>query len=130
MPKHSQLFLLPLAEQKPPRLLKVVTIVLLCLYAPFSWLLIFDGPWDERRLSWIKSWPTLPGLLVQSLDVVANSSARAGYGLMAGFTLLVFLVLCRIGRTNNFGLLLSGILGLGFSSWNSWLAFKAYATAF
>jgi hypothetical protein len=110
--------------------LKVVPIVLLCLYAPFSWLLIFDGPWDERRFSWIKSWPTLPGLLVQSLDVVAHASARTGYALMAGFTLLVFLVLCRIGKTNNFGLILSGILGLAFSSWNSLLAYKAYATAF
>jgi hypothetical protein len=130
MPKNSQLFLLPLAEQKPPGLLKVMTTVLLSLYAPFSWLLIFDGPWDERRFSWIKSWPTLPGLLVQSLDVVAHASARVGYGLMAAFTLLVFLVLCRIGKTNNFGLILSGILGLAFSSWNSWLAYKAYATSF
>lgn len=130
MPKRSQLFLLPLTEQSPPSLLKVVTVLLLCLYAPFSWLVIFEGPWDERRFSWIKSWPTLPGLLVQSLDVVAKASPQTGYGLMAVFTILVFLLLCRIARTNNLGLLAASVLGLAFSAWNSWMAFKAYATSF
>ena len=110
--------------------MKVVTTVLVCLYSPFSWLLIFDGPWDERRFSWIKSWPALPGLLVQSLDVVAHASAKTGYGLMSGFTLVIFLVLCRIAKTSNAGLILAAIIGIAFSTWNSWLAFKAYATSF
>ena len=130
MPKRSQLFLLPLTEKRPPSLLKVVTLLLFSLYAPFSWLIIFEGPWDARRFSWIKSWPTLPGLLVQSLDVVAKASPQTGYGLMAGFTALIFLVLCKIARTNNLGLVTAAVLGLAFSAWNSWMAFKAYATSF
>ena len=41
-----------------------LAVVGLCLYAPFSWLLLIDYPWGSGyRIFWLKLWPILPGFL-------------------------------------------------------------------
>ena len=41
-----------------------VLLVLVCLYAPYAWLVLIDRPWDSYRLLWVKLWLILPGILV------------------------------------------------------------------
>jgi hypothetical protein len=130
MPKRSQLFLLPLQEQKPPRFWVVGIWVLLSLYLPFGWLVIFEGPWDQRRLSWIQSWPVLPGLLAQCLAPVASAPPRVSYSIMGVLTLLIFALLFKLGRKGKIALVLAVLLGTAYASLNSWMAFDAYPTAF
>ena len=45
----------------------VASLVLLpAMYAPYSWLLFIDYPWNAYRWSWIKMWTALPLLLPAS----------------------------------------------------------------
>ncbi len=130
MGKRSQLFLLPLQQQSRPRAWVTGLCLLVSLYAPFGWLVIFEGPWDQRRWSWIQSWPLLPGLVLQSLQPVAGASPEISYSLMGGLTFGIFLLLFRIGRASVWSLLSACLIGAGFASLNSWLAFQAYPTAY
>jgi hypothetical protein len=130
MAKRSQLFLLPLREQKPPGIWAVVFFVWMSLYLPFVWLVVFEGPWDQRRWSWIQSWPLLPGLVVQSLEPVASTTPQVSYALMGAVSFAAFVVLFRLGRKSRPFLLLAFLLGAAYASYNSWLAFQAYPHAF
>ncbi len=130
MGKRSQLFLLPLQQQNRPRAWVTLLCLLASLYAPFGWLVLFEGPWDQRRLSWIQSWPLLPGLVVQSLEPVAQASPEVSYSLMGGVTLAAFIFLYQLGRKGAAALLFACLLGAAFASLNSWLAFQAYPNAF
>jgi len=126
MSKRSQLFLLPLSEGQPPRGALVFGLILFTLYSPFSWILLREGPWDERRLLLLKSWPTLPGFLVRSLVFLEGQPEWLSYSIMGLVTLLAFIVLWHLGRSSYFGLLLAFFVAALFSSWNSWMAFQAY----
>ena len=130
MRRKSQLFLLPLQEQNAPKAWVVGVWVAASLYVPFVWLVLFGGPWDQRRLSWIKSWPLLPGLVMQCLEPVASAPPQVSYSLMGAVTLAVLVLLYRLGRKGTVALILACLLGASFASINSWLAFQAYPTAF
>jgi hypothetical protein len=41
-----------------------IALVLVCLYAPYAWLVLIDYPWNCYRWLWIKLWLVLPGILV------------------------------------------------------------------
>ncbi len=56
-----------------------ITMVLLSLYAPYSWLLLIDHPWDSYRWHWIRMWPVLPGLLVHAIPAVHRQPERVAY---------------------------------------------------
>lgn len=126
MPKRSQLFVLPLQEARRPGRFVVLLWLLLALYAPFSWIALRSGPWDAKRMVWLKSWPALPGFVVQSLAVFESKPIWAGYAAMGVLTLLVLGVLFRIGRSSRTSLMLSIALATAFSSWNAWLAYQAF----
>ena len=126
MPKRSQLFVLPLAEATRPGFLPVFSVVFLAVYLPFSWILFRAGPWDPKRLLWLKSWPALPGFLVQSLDIFEGKPVWSSYAAMGLVTFLVFILLFRLGRASRPALVLAFLLGACFSGWNAWLAFQAY----
>ena len=38
-----------------------IFLVLVCLYAPYAWIVLIDAPWDSYRWLWIKLWLLLPG---------------------------------------------------------------------
>jgi hypothetical protein len=126
MPKRSQLFLLPLTESQRPGRFRVFLLLLLPLYLPFSWILLKPGPWDEKRLLWLKSWPALPGFVVQSLEFFDGRPPWASYTAMGALTFLAFLVLFRLGRTSRPSLFVAFVLAASFSGWNAWLAFQSY----
>jgi hypothetical protein len=126
MPKRSQLFLLPLTESPRPGRLWVFLLLLLPLYLPFGWILLRPGPFDEKRLLWLKSWPALPGFVVQSLEVFDGKPVWASYAAMGALTAVALIVLFQLGRTSRSGLFLAVVLAAAFSGWNAWLAFQAY----
>lgn len=126
MAKRSQLFMLPLSENKPPSRLAVLLLLLLPLYVPFAWILTRPGPWDEKRWVWIKSLPALPGFIVQSLDIFEGRSIWVSYASMALVALFVLIALFRIGRTSRAGLFLAIALAACYSGYNSWLAFQSF----
>jgi hypothetical protein len=126
MPKRSQLFLLPLTESQRPRRLWVLLLLLLPLYLPFSWILLKPGPWDEKRMLWVKSWPALPGFVVQSLEAFDGKPIWASYAAMGVLTLLELVLLFQLGRTSRSSLFVAFALAAAFSSWNAWLAFQSY----
>jgi hypothetical protein len=126
MAKRSQLFMLPISETKPPSPLVVSLLILLPLYAPFAWIVTRPGAWDEKRWLWIKSWPALPGFVVQSLDIFEGRPVWVNYASMGLLALLILVVFYRLGRISKSWLVLSFLLAAGYSSYNSWLAFQAY----
>lgn len=126
MAKRSQLFMLPMSENQPPGRLAVLLLILLPLYAPFAWILNRPGPWDEKRWVWLKSWPALPGFIVQSLDIFEGRPIWVSYACMAAVALFALVVLFRIGRTGRAGLILAILLAAGYSGYNSWLAFQSF----
>ncbi len=126
MPKRSQLFVLPLTEAARPGFLSVSAVVLLSMYLPFCWIPLRPGPWDEKRMLWLKSWPALPGFLVQSLAIFEGKPVWTSYAAMGALSLLLFILLVRTGRSSRPALGLAFVLGAAFSGWNAWLAFQAY----
>ena len=126
MPKRSQLFLLPLTESQRPGRLWVFLLLLLPLYLPFSWILLRPGPWDEKRMVWLKSWPALPGFVVQSLEVFDGKPIWASYAAMGALTVLALTLLFQLGRSSRSGLFVAFVLAAAFSGWNAWLAFQSY----
>lgn len=42
---------------------KTIGVLLLALYAPYSWLLFKDWPWSSHHWGWIKSWGGLPAMM-------------------------------------------------------------------
>jgi hypothetical protein len=126
MPKRSQLFLLPLTESQRPGRLLVFLLLLLPLYLPFSWILLRDGPFDEKRMLWLKSWPALPGFVVQSLEIFDGKPVWASYTAMGALTFLALVLLFQMGRASRSGLFAAVVLAAAFSGWNAWLAFQAY----
>ena len=128
MSKRSQLFLLPLSEAQPPKGSVVFAALLVALYAPFGWIVVFQGPWDAHRLLWLKSWPTLPGFIVRSLVFLEGQPEWLNYTLMGLLSALVFFSLWQIGRRSYLAMAFAFLLGALFSSWNAWLAYQAFAS--
>jgi hypothetical protein len=126
MPKRSQLFLLPLTESQRPGRFWVLLLLLLPLYLPFSWILFRPGPWDEKRVIWLKSWPALPGFVVQSLEVFDGKPVWASYAAMGALTVSALVLLFNLGRTSRPALFVACLLAGAFSGWNAWLAFQSY----
>jgi hypothetical protein len=126
MAKRSQLFMLPLSETKPPGRLPVLLLMVVALYAPFCWIALRPGPWDEKRMLWLKSWAALPGFLVQSLDVFGGRPVWVSYACMGLVTVLAVIVFFRLGRLSRPWLLTAFVLATAFSSYSSWLALQSF----
>jgi hypothetical protein len=127
MSKRSQLFLLPLSEAQPPKGILVFIILLVALYAPFGWIVLFQGPWDEHRVLWLKSVPTLPGFIVRSLVFLEGQPEWLNYSLMGLVTVLVLSALWQMGRRSYLAMVFAFVVGAAFSSWNAWMAYQAFA---
>src|SRR5690606_29121263 len=44
-----------------------VLVMALAIYAPFSWLILIDYPWNDYRWQWVIRWPALPMLMPAAL---------------------------------------------------------------
>ncbi len=126
MAKRSQLFMLPLSESRPPSRLSALLLILIAFYSPFAWIVLRVGPWDAKRLLWLKSWPALPGFIVRSLDVFDGRPVWTSYAAMGTLAFIVLVALLRIARISWPWLVVAMLLAAGFSSWNSWFAFQSW----
>src|SRR5687767_7585534 len=73
-------------------------LALFCLYAPYSWLVLMDGPWNAYRWYWIRMWPLLPGLLVHAIPSVHRQPDGVGFLAMAAAASLIFAVTVLLAR--------------------------------
>jgi hypothetical protein len=75
------------------------TVVALCLYVPFSWILLLNYPWSAYRLFWLKLWPILPGCLAGFLPGPLLYGAHLPYELetMGVTTVLLLIMLTWLG---------------------------------
>ena len=102
-----------------------VALTLACLYLPYAWLVLGGWPWHDYRVSWIKMWPILPGIMAGILTIPHGSNAvqYAAMGAMTAVGAGGFLLLAaRSGRW----VPIPTILALALSILNSWIAYAIY----
>ena len=103
-----------------------MALVALALYLPYAWVL-GGYPWDEHRLSWIRSWPVLPGLLVRSLFFhdYSHGVELAVMGAVTGLLLLLLTFWATRGRVSLWlavGVTLAGSAAQSFGAYNAFRA--------
>ncbi len=100
-------------------------IVLLCLYAPFSWLLFIDYPRSAYRWYWLAMWPVLPGFLA---GVKFHSSEPLELTVMGLATAVAIGLLTYVGTLGVWGRVASIVLALAISvptAMMSYLVFRS-----
>ena len=103
-----------------------IVLVLVCLYAPYAWLVLIDSPWDGYRLLWIKLWPVLPGILVllnQRIHLLPDWTGFLIMGLVACGIIALSTVLAA--RSKRSAIIVSIIVGL-LSAANSWVSYRMF----
>lgn len=111
-----------LLDQKPARIL----LVLVCLYAPYSWLVLMNYPWNGYRWHWVKMWPVLPGILVHVNQTIHLLPDWIGYLIMGVVTgLIVTLITMLAARSRRSAIIVFFIVGL-VSSVNSWISYQLF----
>lgn len=123
MAKRSQFFITPLSEEQPPRTGTVVLVHLICLYAPFLWILFKTMPSDSHRWNLLKALPTLPGAFLRNIPGLENLPPSVTYSLMGAATLMALIVLVLLGKHSRGWLIISALCALALASWNSWLVY-------
>ncbi len=89
----------------------VLPVLLVCVYAPYSWLLWIDYPWNEYRLTWLAQWPLLPGLVPGLLI-----SSGVGIMVFAGmFTVAFVVALVLFGTRSRPALVMAALIAIGIS---------------
>src|SRR3954471_15969888 len=96
---------------------------LVCLYAPYAWLVLMNYPWDSYRWYWIKTWPVLPGILVHANQTIHLLPDWIGYLIMGAVTCgIVALVTILAARGSRAAAIIVSILVILLSSVNSWIS--------
>src|SRR3954451_5059737 len=99
---------------------------LVCLYAPYAWLVLMNYPWDSYRWYWIKTWPVPPGILVHANQTIHLLPDWIGYLIMAAVTAGIFASITILAvRSRRSAIIVSVIVGL-LSSANSWIAYQLF----
>lgn len=100
--------------------------LLVCFYAPYSWLLLINHPWDGYRWHWIGIWPMLPGLFIQLVPMIHNVPDWVGRVLMGVFTLgMIALAASFASRGIRSAIVVFALVTL-LSSMNSWIAYTLF----
>jgi hypothetical protein len=103
-----------------------VLLVLVCLYAPYAWLVLMDHPWDSYRWLWIKMWLVLPGILVHLVQAIHLLPDWMGFVIMGAVTCgIVALSTVLAPRSKRSAIIVSVIVGL-LSCANSWITYKLF----
>jgi hypothetical protein len=100
-----------------------VLVHLICLYAPFLWILFKTMPSDSHRWNLLKALPTLPGAFLRNIPGLENLPPSVTYSLMGGATLMALIVLVLLGKHSRGWLIISALGALALASWNSWLIY-------
>ena len=103
-----------------------ILLVLVCLYAPYAWLVLIDYPWDSYRWHWIKMWLVLPGILVHLIQAIHLLPDWMGFLIMGAVTCgIVALSTVLAARSKRSAIIVSIIVGL-LSCANSWIAYRLF----
>ena len=110
-------------------------VALLLVYAPYSWLVIIDHPWNAELWHWIKMWPVLPGVVTVFLSVpVLPRSWRppwteVSFYLSASLLTVLILAAVAMGLNRSRGALWPVIAGVCvvscFMGWAAYAMFRA-----
>lgn len=100
-----------------------LVVVLLCMYAPFCWLFIFDYPWSPYRWHWIRMAPVLPGFLA-ALPMPPTDAARIAA--MSATTIGLIGVNTYFASRGRWQLAAAATLVLAISTVSSWGAYAAF----
>ena len=115
------------AESRPP-LRWSIPILLATTYAPYTWILTMDYPWDDYRWMWVRLWPVLPGFVpcVAANSVAPWSSDWPLFGGMAVLTALILWVVLRFGTRSRRSLVVVTAIVAVLSVLNSWATNRAF----
>jgi hypothetical protein len=103
-----------------------ILLVLVCLYAPYAWLILIDYPWNSYRWLWIKMWPVLPGILVLTSRAIRLLPDWIGYLVMGAVTCgIVFKITLSAARGWQSAVIVSVLAAL-LSAANSWIAYRMF----
>ena len=103
-----------------------ILLVLVCLYAPYAWLVLIDYPWDSYRWLWIKMWLVLPGILVHLIQAIHLLPDWMGFLIMGAVTCgIVALSTVLAARSKRSAIIVSVIVGL-LSCANSWISYRLF----
>ena len=103
-----------------------ILMVLVCLYAPYAWLILIDYPWDSYRWLWIKLWLVLPGILIHLIQAIHLLPDWIGFLIMGAVTCgIVLLSTVLAARSKRSAIIVSVIIGL-LSCANSWITYKLF----
>ncbi len=104
------------------RWLSSVGTVVICLYAPFSWVLWINYP----RISWfwLRLWPILPGFVPGMLSSYPDRILMFPTMGLAALVLLV--ALTWLGARGRVPLAVAAIVALMISMPSAWIAYRAF----
>lgn len=94
-------------------------------YVPYVWLILAERPWSDDRLSWIRLWPILPGLLPRAF-FFTDASDLVGTCVMAAATVVLLAPFVFWGERSSRSLWSALIVVLLLSCLNSWCAYHAF----
>lgn len=99
-------------------------VVALCLYLPFSWLLLIDYGWTDYRLFWLKLWSILPGFLPGA--ILFHPCDALEFTAMGVTTLVLLVSLTWLGSLGRYRLLAAAGIALLISVPSAILAYAAF----
>jgi hypothetical protein len=103
-----------------------ILLVLVCLYAPYAWLVLIDHPWDAYRWLWIKLWLVHTGILVLLSRTILLMPDWMGFLIMGAVTCgIVALSTVLAARSKRSAIIVSVIVGL-LSCANSWFSYRLF----
>jgi len=100
-----------------------ILLVWMCIYVPYSWLVLIAYPWDSYRWLWIKLWVVLPGILVLLIPAIHLLPDWVGVLIMGAVTCgIVAVSTVLAARSKRSAIIVSIIVGL-LSLSNSWISY-------
>lgn len=84
--------------------------VALCLYLPFSWVVLIDCPWSDCQSHWVRLWPVLPGLVPGAL--LFHPQDVAEFTTMGLTTVVLLIGLTWLGTRGRYGLIAATMIAL------------------
>jgi hypothetical protein len=103
-----------------------ILLALVCLYAPYAWLVLIDYPWDSYRWLWIKMWLVLPGILVHLIQAIHMLLDWMGFLIMGAVTCeIVAVSTVLVARSKRSAIIVSIMVG-PLSCGNSWISYRLF----
>ena len=110
-------------DSKWSAVLRSCLVTLVCLYVPFSWLVLINYPWNDYEMFWLRLWPILPGFFA---GIPFHPNDTASFTAMGIATAVLALVLIWLGSPGLRRLLLAAVIALLVSIPSSFAAHAVF----